>query len=150
MNNMTGSKLTNTSPYRYSIYGLLMSLFIGASIQSATADELAIEGYDPVAYFKMHEATMGSETIRHEWIGKQWRFVNEEHKELFVADPMSYMPNYGGYCSYDPVSAKHDHQIDPTAWRIVESELYLFYSEQDANHAMPTEAWDKVKAGLSQ
>jgi YHS domain-containing protein len=150
MNKMTGSKLTKTSPYKYSIYGLLMSLFIVAGIQNATADALAIEGYDPVAYFEMHKPVKGSEAITHAWLGKQWLFTSNKHRNLFVEDPMTYMPNYGGYCSYDPVSAGHDHKIDPTAWRIVENELYLFYSERDANHAMPTEAWDKVKAGLSQ
>jgi len=132
------------------ICSLIMSLFIGASIQSATADALAIDGYDPVAYFKMNEARIGSEANSHEWIGKQWHFVNDEHKQLFIADPMSYMPNYGGYCSYDPVSAGHDHKIDPTAWRIVDNELYLFFSEKKANQAMPADVWDNVKAGLNQ
>ncbi len=129
---------------------LIMSLLIGAGIQSVAAGELAIEGYDPVAYFEMQKPVKGSESITHDWLGKQWLFANSEHKDLFMADPMSYMPNYGGYCSYDPVSRGHDHEIDPTAWRIVDNKLYLYFSDKEANHAMPTEKWDKVKAGLSQ
>ncbi len=144
------SRSVQSNPSRYAVCALVMSLFIAAGIKNVAAGEIAIEGYDPVAYFKMNEATMGTEAISHEWIGKQWHFVNEEHKEMFIADPMSYMPNYGGYCSYDPVSRGHDHKIDPTAWRIVDSKLYLFFSEKEANHAMPTDVWDKVKAGLSQ
>jgi len=147
---MTRSKLTKGSLSRYTITSLIMSLLIGASIQGAAAGELAIEGYDPVAYFEMQKPVKGSESITHDWLGKQWLFANNEHKDLFVADPMSYMPNYGGYCSYDPVSRGHDHKVDPTAWRIVDNELYLFFSDIEANHAMPTEKWDKVKAGLSQ
>ena len=150
MTKMTESKLTRTRAYKYSIFSLLMGLLMVSSIPTATADSLAIEGYDPVAYFEMHKPVKGSETITHTWLGKQWLFANQKHRELFLADPMTYMPNYGGYCSYDPVIAGHDHTIDPTVWRIVDNELYLFFSEQDANHAMPSEAWDKVKAGLDQ
>lgn len=150
MNKISRSDISKSSPCRYAIGSLIASLLILASLQSVIADEIAIEGYDPVAYFEWQKPAKGSESINHEWLGKQWFFASNKHKDLFVADPMTYMPNYGGYCSYDPVSAGHDHKIDPTAWRIVENELYLFYSEQDANHAIPTEAWNKVKAGLSQ
>lgn len=150
MNKITRSKQTKRSPFQCTIGGLIMSLLISASIQSAVAGELAIEGYDPVAYFEMNKPVKGSKSITHEWLGKQWFFASNEHKELFIADPITYMPNYGGYCSYDPVSRGHDHEIDPTAWRIVDNELYLFFSETEASHAMPTEKWEKVKAGLNQ
>jgi YHS domain-containing protein len=147
---MSRSYLSKSSAFSYTIASLTASLLIVASLQSVAAGEIAIEGYDPVAYFEMQKPAKGSESITHEWLGKEWFFANSKHKDLFVTDPMTYMPNYGGYCSYDPVSAGHDHKIDPTAWRIVDNELYLFFSEKDANHAMPTGAWDKVKAGLSQ
>jgi YHS domain-containing protein len=150
MTKITETKLTKDRARRNSIICLFISLLLGASFQNATAGGRAIEGYDPVAYFVMHEPVKGSESITHEWLGKKWYFASNKHKEMFIADPMSYMPNYGGYCSYDPVSAGHNHKIDPTAWRIVDNELYLFYSEKTANHAMPAEEWSKVKAGLSQ
>ena len=150
MNKMSRSYLSKSSAFSYTIASLTASLLIVASLQSVTAGEIAIDGYDPVAYFEMQKPAKGSESITHEWLGKEWLFTSNRHKVLFVEDPMTYMPNYGGYCSYDPVSAGHDHKIDPTAWRIVDNELYLFFSEKDANHSMPTYAWDKVKAGLSQ
>ena len=150
MNNTIRSKQSKSKLSSSIIGGLIMSLLVGASIQSAVAGTQAIEGYDPVAYFLMHKPVKGSEAYAHEWLGKEWLFASNEHKELFIADPMNYMPNYGGYCSYDPVSAGHDHKVDPTAWRIVDNELYLFFSEKEASHAMPVEKWEKVKAGLSQ
>ncbi|MDJ0957887.1 MAG: YHS domain-containing (seleno)protein [Arenicellales bacterium] len=121
-----------------------------ASTEKADEAELAIKGYDPVAYFTMVEAVKGSEAISHVMLDYKWLFTNEEHKAMFIADPMRYMPNYGGYCSYDPVHLGHDHTVDPKAWRIVDDKLYLFYSEATAVHAMPTEKWEKVKAGLAQ
>jgi YHS domain-containing protein len=147
---MTRSYLLKSSSFRYIVGSLTAIILIVASLQNVAAGEIAIEGYDPVAYFEMQIPAKGSESITHEWLGKQWFFASNKHKDLFVADPMTYMPNYGGYCSYDPVSRGHDHKIDPTAWRIVDNELYLFYSERDADHAMPTEVWGKVKPGLNQ
>ena len=136
----------------YKFYGLTLIFLTGASMGNAYAldQSPAIDGYDPVAYFTMQEAKKGKESIKYKWLGENWRFANEDHKEQFVADPMKFMPNYGGYCSYDPVSAGHDHLVDPTAWRIVDDALYLFFSEETADHAMPQDEWAKVKNGLAQ
>ena len=119
-------------------------------VHKQEADQTAIEGYDPVAYFTELRAVKGSDEINHEWLGDRWLFSSEKNKQLFVMDAMSYMPNYGGYCSFDPVSAGHDHDVDPTVWRIVNDKLYLFYSEQTAGQKMHADEWIKVKAGLVQ
>jgi YHS domain-containing protein len=150
MNKSTNSKSVTPGCCKYTVYALVLSLFIGAGVETAAAGGPAIEGYDPVAYFEMVKAVKGSESISHDWLGKKWLFVNEDHKSLFKADPMTYTPNYGGYCSYDSMALGHGHDIDPTAWRIVDGDLYLFFSEETAEHDMPTEKWDKVKNGLNQ
>ena len=140
---------------------VILSMLFIFSIETAEAGGTAIEGYDPVAYYTMMKAEKGSESINHRWLGQTWHFVNEEHKALFVSDPLGYVPNYGGYCSYDKESysegRSHRHKIDPTAWRIVEDRLYFFYAEEDANHMVTNnewlktkESWGKVNAGLSQ
>ena len=134
----------------------LTAMVLGMALAPATANaasepaELAIDGYDPVAYFTQLQAVKGSPEITHEWLGTTWLFINEENKKLFVADSMRYMPNYGGYCSYDPMNLGHDHEVDPTAWRIVNDKLYLFYSERTAGQKLPADEWEQVKAGLSQ
>jgi hypothetical protein len=119
-------------------------------VQKQEVDQVAIEGYDPVAYFTDLSAVKGSDEINHEWLGDKWLFSSEKNKQLFVMDAMAYMPNYGGYCSFDPVSEGHDHNVDPTVWRIVNDKLYLFYSEQTAGQKMHANEWKKVKAGLAQ
>ena len=58
---------------------------------------LAIEGYDPVAYFTMLTATRGQDSITYDWLNKKWYFISEEHKAMFAADPMHYLPNSGGF-----------------------------------------------------
>ncbi len=127
---------------------ILMLLFNTGAAQAE--DHIAIEGYDPVAYFTALEAIKGSDSITHQWLDRTWYFTTEDNKALFVSDPIKYMPNYGGYCSYDPMKLGHDHEVDPTAWRIVNDKLYLFYSEMTANEKLATKEWVKVKAGLSQ
>jgi len=118
--------------------------------QQRATGQFAIEGYDPVAYFTELRAVKGSEEFSHEWLGDQWLFSSEENREFFIMDAMAYMPNYGGYCSFDPVSAGHDHDVDPTVWRILNDKLYLYYSEQTAGQKMHADEWRKVKAGLAQ
>ncbi len=127
---------------------ILMLLFNAGTAQAE--EHIAIEGYDPVAYFTNLEAIKGSDSITHQWLDRTWYFTTEDNKALFVNDPIKYMPNYGGYCSYDPMKLGHDHEVDPTAWRIINDKLYLFYSEMTANEKLATKEWVKVKAGLSQ
>ncbi len=127
------------------VFGLL---FHAGTVQAGT--EIAIEGYDPVAYFTMLKAVKGKDSITHEWLDRTWHFVSDANKALFAADPITYMPNYGGYCSNDPMNLGHDHKVDPTAWRIVSSKLYLFYTEATANQKVSAEEWAQVKAGLAQ
>ena len=90
---------------------------------------VAIKGYDPVAYFTMSKPVAGREGITQQWLGAEWRFANEDHRDLFRNDPVAYAPQYGGHCAdalaYDTMTTN----IDPTAWRIIEGKLYLNYDQ---------------------
>ena len=105
----------------------------------------------------MGEAVRGSEKFAHEWLEVKWLFSNAEHRDLFAVDPLQYVPQYGGYCS-DAVYSKNKQDINPSAWRIVNDRLYIFYSEESATEwAKDKRAikkadaeWERVKAGLSQ
>jgi len=118
------------------------------------AGSMAIDGYDPVAYYTMGRAVRGSENFSYSWLGANWQFVNAEHQKLFAEDPLTYAPQYGGYCS----DANLSHgEVNPMAFRIVNNRLYLFYREETADawsnnkyavgNAEAT--WDRVKAGLA-
>jgi len=155
MNKTTTFDLASCSSGMKMVFALLLSalVFTGsarAGTETGHKEELAIGGYDPVAYFTMVKAVKGSEEISHDMLDMKWQFASQEHKQMFLADPTRYMPNYGGYCSYDSVDLGHDHDVDPKAWRIVDGKLYLFYSDATAAHAMPMEKWEEVKAGLAQ
>jgi YHS domain-containing protein len=90
---------------------------------------LALKGYDPVAYFVEGRPVKGSGEHRLEWNGATWRFASEANRVAFAADPERYAPQYGGYCAW-AVSQGYTADIDPEAWRIVDGKLYLNYSTE--------------------
>lgn len=85
---------------------------------------LALKGYDPVAYFTLGKPTKGSADISYEWSGAEWRFATAEHRDLFVNDPSTYAPQFGGSCA---VAAATGHSVSasPKRWRIENGHLYL-------------------------
>jgi YHS domain-containing protein len=87
---------------------------------------VAIDGYDPVAYFSDGRPVEGDKAFETEWNGATWRFASAEHRDLFAADPGRYAPQYGGYCAW-AVSQGSTAGIDPEAWTIHEGKLYLNY-----------------------
>ena len=88
--------------------------------------DVAIKGYDPVAYFTDHKAVRGSEAISYSWLGATWRFSSDEHRKLFLASPVSYAPQYGGICA-EGVAADGEAtlNIEPESWQIIDGKLYL-------------------------
>lgn len=89
---------------------------------------VAIQGYDPIAYFTDSKPVKGDAKFNFMWQGSTWRFASAEHRDLFAQNPERYAPQYGGYCAYG-VSNGHTVDIDPEAWKIIEGKLYLNYSK---------------------
>ena len=121
-------------------------------IYTSTFSDLAVSGYDAVAYFTEGNPVEGRSDHEFEWSGATWRFASAENLAAFKADPEAFAPQYGGYCAW-AVSQGYTASTDPTAWRIVEGKLYLNYShgvqsqwEQDipGNIAKGDDNWPKV------
>lgn len=92
-----------------------------------TEDGLALQGYDPVAYFTEGAPRSGDPAISLDWAGARWLFASPENRAAFEADPTAYAPQYGGYCAWAAAEGSLA-PIDPDAWTIVEGKLYLNYS----------------------
>ncbi|TYC62457.1 hypothetical protein FMN52_01470 [Marinobacter sp. BW6] len=91
---------------------------------NADANDVAISGYDPVAYFSDSEATKGSAEYTATYKNAIYHFSNAENRDLFRADPSAYAPQYGGYCAFG-VTVEKKLPTDPEAWKIVDNKLYL-------------------------
>ncbi len=89
--------------------------------------DVAIRGYDTVAYFTRGEAVEGSREFSHRWLGATWQFASAEHRDLFAADPVKFAPQYGGHCADGVSFGTITTNIDPRAWRIIAGKLYLNY-----------------------
>ena len=130
-----------------------------SAVNTGYFGDVAIMGYDTVAYFKDGQATKGSPEISHEWMGASWHFATPEHRDAFAAKPIGYAPQYGGYCSAGVVAGEVTSNIDPEAWSIVDGKLYLNYSkpvreewEQNSEKmiAGADAKWPEVEAKLTQ
>ncbi len=89
---------------------------------------IAMHGYDPVAYFVEGRPAKGSAQFTAQWMGAVWMFASAGHRDLFQKEPEKYAPRYGGYCAW-AVSQGYTANGDPEAWRIVDGKLYLNYSK---------------------
>ncbi len=91
-------------------------------------NNLAIDGYDPVAYFTEQKPVKGSTQFRSDFLGSTFQFASAVHRDAFLADPSKYVPQYGGYCAYG-MAKGYKATIDPAAFTVVGDKLYLNYSE---------------------
>lgn len=111
---------------------ILIAAFSGAPALAASDPVFtrwgnAIRGYDPVAYFTQGGPVKGSSDFEAEWNGATWRFATAENRDLFVADPDAYAPQFGGYCAF-AVANGYTASTVPEAWTIHNGRLYLNYS----------------------
>jgi YHS domain-containing protein len=88
---------------------------------------LAIQGYDPVAFFADQKPVKGKPEFPARRNGALYYFASKEHRDLFKGDPAKYEPVFGGYCAYG-VSKGKLVEIDVNAFQIVDGRLLLQYS----------------------
>jgi hypothetical protein len=90
---------------------------------------VAIEGFDPVAYFVDARPLVGRPDFEAAEAGAVWRFRNEGNRASFVAHPDIYGPQFGGY---DPLDLARGvtYAGNPRFWLISGQRLYLFGREE--------------------
>lgn len=100
----------------------------GSPVFTGETDGVAINGYDPVAYFREHRPVEGRDEHTMTWKGVTWRFSSAENRDLFSGDPEKYAPQYGGYCAYAAAN-NAIAKTEPDAFTIYEGKLYLNYDQ---------------------
>ena len=90
--------------------------------------DVAISGYDTVAYFTEGRPVKGDAGINYAWRDANWQFATQKHRDMFTADPEQYVPEFGGFCAaamtYGAVA-----KANPEHWAIVDGKLYLNYDD---------------------
>jgi len=146
--------------------GLALLLIAGMPTSQAATTErivvdanrgLALNGFDPVAYFTDGKALMGRSELELAFAGAVWRFRNEGNRAAFQQNPEVYTPQFGGY---DPVAVARGIATPghPQIWLITGERLYLFYDLQarrsfsaapEAGLAKAEARWPEVLATIS-
>ena len=107
--------------------------------------QVAIRGYDVVAYFQESKAVEGAAEFAYDYAGAKWYFSKAEYRDRFAGEPQKYAPQYGGYCAW-AVGHGYTANGDPQAWKIVGGKLYLNYNETVQKRWEQDEA-DYIKQG---
>jgi YHS domain-containing protein len=129
----------------------LVTMSISAQIVSKRTAEfnlekkVAIQGYDPVAYFKQGKALKGKKELVATYEGVIYQFSSVANKDLFVKNAMSYEPQYGGWCAYAMGSSGEKVEINPETFKIIDGKLFLFYNAFFNN---TLKSWNKDEASL--
>jgi YHS domain-containing protein len=108
-------------------------------------DGVAIQGYDPVAYFVQKKAIEGKKEFTYSKDGVIYYFSSAANKDLFAKNSANYEPQYGGWCAYAMGETGEKVEIDPETFKILDGKLYLFYNAL-FNNTLPK--WNKAEADL--
>lgn len=127
MNELTRRRLTQMT---------IAIFFCGAGAQVSGAAEdgqqtarVALEGYDPVAYFVDGHPVKGESAFSFTFDDAMYHFASAEHQKMFAADPDRYAPRYSGYCAVG-LSLGMKLDVDPHSWVISNGKLYVFAGEE--------------------
>lgn len=154
--------------HKYLILILFFTLVIGGNTMAqssnkyfVTKDNVAINGYDVVAYFTQNEAVEGNSKFSSKYNGVTFQFANENDKKTFEANPEKYLPQYGGYCAFAMAAKNAKVPADPKTFKLYNGKLYLFFNDlwdgkkfntiipwnADEKHMKATadENWNKMK-----
>ncbi len=108
---------------------------------------IALQGYDPVAYFTAGKAVPGNPgfTASHQRV--TYLFASLENRQKFLANPAKYEPAYGGWCAYAMGKDGSKVKINPSTFKIVGGTLYLFYNQGSTNTLVD---WNKDESNLKR
>ena len=131
---------------------------LSAPIVTDPQTGLAIDGFDPVAYFTAEGPAQGKPDLEYQLAGVIWRFRNEGNRASFLAHPEVYGPQFGGY---DPTDVARGLTVagNPRLFAVIEERLFLFSREEsrDAFTADPARylpraeaRWPALEQDLSQ
>ncbi|HEX6179876.1 MAG TPA: YHS domain-containing (seleno)protein [Chitinophagaceae bacterium] len=106
---------------------------------------VAIQGYDPVAYFNDGKAVKGKPGITVSQDGVIYYFSSVQNRSAFLNNPAKYEPQYGGWCAYAMGASGEKVSVDPETFKIIDGKLFLFYNSYFNN---TLKSWNKDEANL--
>jgi hypothetical protein len=144
---------------RRTFLGMMTAMAVAALSANAFAEEkrIAIQGYDPVAYFTLQRAVPGDPKLQYEFDGETYQFSKAEHLEMFRQDTDRFAPVFRGLCT-EALSRGFAVEADPHHWIIHGGQLHIFAGpveptpdSSDEMIAKAQQNWEKLgKPRLAQ
>jgi len=108
------------------LFAALSGFAVAKELNNLDRNGVAIQGYDPVAFFTDNRPVKGSSQFQSGYQGAKYYFASAEHKAAFDREPAKYAPQFGGYCAYG-ASQGHPAPVKIEAWQIVNGRLLMQY-----------------------
>lgn len=108
-------------------------------------NKVAIQGYDPVAYFSQKRAVKGNSSLLVNYDGVIYYFSSQENKNMFLKSPINYEPQFGGWCAFAMGDSGDKVDVNPETFKVLDGKLYLFYNAFFNN---TLKSWNKDEAKL--
>lgn len=96
----------------------------GKFLVNVDASGVALQGYDPVAFFTESRPVKGSPALRSAYRGAVYWFASPESRAAFEQEPAKYEPQFGGFCGY-AASIDTISPIDVDYFQILDGRLVL-------------------------
>jgi YHS domain-containing protein len=96
-----------------------------ATVPNKLGEPVMLLGHDPVSYFTKGQPERGKAEWKVNLPERTYYFASDAQRQMFVANPARYEPQYGGFCSSGAAYAIKLGS-DPTAWRVRDGRLYIF------------------------
>lgn len=123
------------------IFLIVISISVKAqSTEFNTKKGYVAEGYDVVSYFNEKTPIVGNKKYQATFEKATFKFASAKNLEIFKANPLKYIPQYGGFCAYAVAAKNTKMDIDADSYEIRDGKLYLFYSSWFGNKL---EDWQK-------
>jgi YHS domain-containing protein len=118
-----------------------------ATVRTDKGEDLMLLGHDPVAYFTVGKPVRGHPEINARFNGVTYYFASEQHRQLFIAQPARYEPQYGAFCA-DGAAYGVKLGSDPTEFAIREGRLFIFGDVVGREFWKLRPEWDIEKGDL--
>lgn len=109
-----------------------------------TENDVAMREWDPVSYFQSKPAK-GDTKFQYRHKAIVYYFVSQANMDEFKKSPGKYEPMYGGWCAYTVAQNGDRVKVNPTAYKIYDGRLYLFYNFGGDNRLLK---WNKDEKKL--
>ena len=96
----------------------------GKFLVNVDRNGVALQGYDPVAFFVENHPVRGDAAHASAYRGAIYWFASAENQAAFEREPARYEPQFGGFCGY-AASIDTISPIDVNYFQILEGRLVL-------------------------